>query len=98
MLHLFGVDLCPVCVLEAEVIWHHSQAGIVSGRLVSWLSFAACCELGAVQVLLMILLVVVGAVGSVAGRDAGCQAIWQRGSNPLQKGCSLHYWLFKGAF
>lgn len=59
-------------VPEDKVIWHHSQAGTVSGNLASWLSFAACCELGAVQVLLMLLFVVVGAVGTMAGRDAGC--------------------------
>lgn len=89
--------LC-LSIPEDEVIWHHRQAGIVSGSLASWLSFAGCCELGAGQVLLMLLFVVVGAVGSMAGRDAGCQAKWQRGSIPLQKVCSLHYWLFKGAF
>lgn len=82
-------------VPEDEEIWHRSQAGIGSGNLASWLSFAACCELGAVQVLL---LVVVGAVGGMAGRDAGCQVKWQQGSSPLQKGCSLYCWLFKGPF
>lgn len=84
-------------VPEDEVIWHHSQAGVGSGNLASWLSFAACHELGAVQVLLMLLFVVVGAVGSMAGRDAGWQARRQQGSSPLQKGCNLHYLLFKGA-
>lgn len=84
-------------VPEDKVIWHHSQAGTVPGNLASWLSFAACCELGAVQVLLMLLFVVVGAVGTVAGRGAGRQAKRQRGSSPLQKGCSLHYLFFKGA-
>lgn len=98
MLHLWHGPLPCLSVPEDEVIWLQSQAGIVSGNLAAWLSFAACCELGAVQVLLMLLFVFVEAVGSMAGRDAGCQAKWQWGSSPLQKGCSLHYWLFKGAF
>lgn len=55
MLHLWHGPLPCLSVPEDEVIWLQSQAGIVSGNLASWLSFAACCELGAVQVLLMLL-------------------------------------------